>query len=239
MRAMAPVQTPLREGCALLEAIGELLPLAVGVSISPLPIIAMIVLLMSPRARATTPCFLLGWMSAIAAALVLFGSLAGLGFGKGGGGSLVAAVKLALGAGLLFLAWKEWRSRPRRGETARLPHWFHAVETMGPLAALGLGFGIYAANPKNLTVGVSAGVAFGSAQLAPGTAALVCLAYVLIAASTVLVPIAAFFAAEDKVRPWLDEMRDWLTQHNAAVMAVLLLIVGAMMFGKGVSSLAL
>ncbi|TCM17132.1 Sap-like sulfolipid-1-addressing protein [Novosphingobium sp. PhB165] len=222
----------------MLEAIGELLPLAVGLSISPLPIIAMIVLLMSPKAPISAPAFMLGWMIAIAAALILFGSLAGLGFGKGGSGGIVAAVKMALGAGLLLLALMEWRARPRRGETAQLPHWLEAVERMGPFAAGGLGFGIYAANPKNLTVGIAAGVAFGQTRLPPGQAALVCLVYVLIAASTVVVPVIGYFVARERVRPWLDEMRDWLTQHNAAVMAVLLLIVGAMMFGKGVSSLA-
>lgn len=44
----------------MLEMIGDLLPLAIGVSISPLPIIAMILLLMSPRPANCAPAFLLG-----------------------------------------------------------------------------------------------------------------------------------------------------------------------------------
>jgi threonine/homoserine/homoserine lactone efflux protein len=222
----------------MLQAIGELLPLAIGVSISPLPIIAMIVLLMSPRARVSAPAFVLGWVAAVTAALIVFAFLSGLGVGKGGKGTVAAIVKLVLGTGLLFLAYKEWRARPAPGESGQLPHWLDAVENMGPLTAGGFGFAIYAANPKNLTVGIAAGVAFASAHLPLEQAAVVCAIYTLLATSTVILPVTAFFVAEKRARPWLDEMRDWLTQHNSAVMAVLLLVIGTMMIGKGVTTLA-
>lgn len=222
----------------MFEAIGELLPLAVGVSISPLPIIAMIVLLMSPQARLTAPVFLLGWLAAIVGALLLFSWLSDLGLGSGGKGHGAAMVKLVVGVLLLGLAWHEWRARPAPGEVAALPHWLAAVEHMGPLAAAGLGFGIYAANPKNLTVGMAAGISFGAHHLPPGQTIFTVIIYLLIAAVTIWLPILGYFLAERRVRPWLDEMRVWLTQHNAAVMAVLLLVIGAMMSGKGIAALA-
>ena len=43
-------------------AIGTTLPLAVGVAISPLPIIAVILLLVTPRASTCGPAFLVGWL---------------------------------------------------------------------------------------------------------------------------------------------------------------------------------
>ncbi|MGO4167787.1 GAP family protein [Novosphingobium sp. PhB55] len=221
----------------MLEAAGELLPLAVGISISPLPIIALIVLLMSPQAGRSTPAFLLGWIASISTALLVFAYLSKLGFGSGGAGNIAAIVKLALGAGLLYLAVREWRARPKPGETATLPHWLEAVKDMRPLSAGLLGFGIYAANPKNLTMGIASGVAFGSAHLPPGPAIAVAAIFVLTAASTILVPVVAFWSARQRVQPWLDEMREWLTQHNTAVMAVLLLVVSAMMLGKGIAAL--
>jgi hypothetical protein len=49
--------------------------------------------------------------------------------------------------------------------------------------------------------------------------------------------ILAFIFAEDRVRPWLNELHDWLAQHNAACMAVLLSIIGATMLGKGFAAL--
>lgn len=222
----------------MLEAVGELLPFAVGVALSPLPIMAVTVLLMSPRARSTTPPFLLGWMAAIATALIVFAAISGMSSGNGEAGKVVAVVKLLLGGGLLFLARKEWRARPRRGETAKAPRWLQRVEEMGPVAAGASGFGIFAVNPKNLTVGVAAGVLLGSMELPVASAVTVIGIYVLIAASTVLVPTVAYFAMQDRIRPWLEEVRDWLTQNNAVVMAVVLLVIGAVMVGKGLSGFA-
>ena len=45
------------------RAIGELLPSAVGVAISPLPIVAMVLMLVSAHGRANGPAFLLGWVA--------------------------------------------------------------------------------------------------------------------------------------------------------------------------------
>ena len=54
------------------SVIGEILPLAVGIAISPVPIIAVILMLLSPRAKATSVGFLLGWLFGIIVAIVLF-----------------------------------------------------------------------------------------------------------------------------------------------------------------------
>ena len=40
------------------EVMGQILPLALGVAISPIPIIAAILMLLSPRARATSVGYL-------------------------------------------------------------------------------------------------------------------------------------------------------------------------------------
>ena len=48
------------------QGIGEVLTFAVGVAISPVPIIAVILMLFSQRARVNGPLFLLGWVLALA-----------------------------------------------------------------------------------------------------------------------------------------------------------------------------
>ena len=48
------------------QGIGEVLTFAVGVAISPVPIIAVILMLFSQRARVNCPLFLLGWVLALA-----------------------------------------------------------------------------------------------------------------------------------------------------------------------------
>jgi hypothetical protein len=44
------------------QAIGQLLPLAVAAAISPVPIIASVLLLLTPRAAATGTAYVVGWL---------------------------------------------------------------------------------------------------------------------------------------------------------------------------------
>ena len=48
------------------EAIGQSLSLAVGVALSPVPIIAVILMLVTPRARSNGPAFIAGWLLGLA-----------------------------------------------------------------------------------------------------------------------------------------------------------------------------
>jgi hypothetical protein len=52
--------------------IGEILPLAVGVAVSPIPIIAAILMLFSERAGSTSSGFLIGWILGIVVATAIF-----------------------------------------------------------------------------------------------------------------------------------------------------------------------
>lgn len=102
--------------------IGEILPLAVGIAISPIPIIAAILMLLSPRAKGTSLGFLIGWLVGIVVAIVLFTLLSSIIPQETGDSSPVAGViKIILGALLLFLAIKQWRTRPAGGEHANMP----------------------------------------------------------------------------------------------------------------------
>ena len=55
-----------------MRVIGDILPLALGVMISPIPIIAAILMLLSPKAKGTSVGFLLGWVAGIVVALTVF-----------------------------------------------------------------------------------------------------------------------------------------------------------------------
>jgi len=48
------------------QAIGGSLALAVGVALSPVPIIAVVLMLTTRRARANGPLFVLGWLAGLA-----------------------------------------------------------------------------------------------------------------------------------------------------------------------------
>jgi threonine/homoserine/homoserine lactone efflux protein len=127
---LATVQTGRLDNVG--SVIGEILPLAVGIAISPIPIIAAILMLLSPKAKTTSVGFLLGWVAGIVVAIVLFTLLSSvLPQQTSSGSSPVAGViKIILGALLLFLAAKQWRARPAEGERAEMPKWMSAIDSM-------------------------------------------------------------------------------------------------------------
>jgi len=218
--------------------IGETLPLAVGIAISPVPIIAAILMLLSPKAKGASVGFLLGWITGIVVAIVVFALLSSVlpAQDESGSSPVRGVIKIILGALLLFLALRQWRGRPAEGEQATMPKWMSAIDSMTAGKALGLGFLLSAVNPKNLLMAISAGLIIGGAGLAVGQTVVVIVIFVLLAASTVLIPVVAYLIASERLAGPLDRLRAWLVNNNATIMAVLLLVIGVAVIGKGFGS---
>ena len=216
--------------------IGDILPLAVGIAISPIPIIAAILMLLSPKARSTSVGFLGGWVLGIAVAATVFTLLSSVlpEAGEDAAKPVTAVIQLVLGAGLLVLALRQWRSRPAPPEEPALPTWMAGIDTMTAGRALGLGFLLAAVNPKNLLLGAAAGVAVGSAGLDAGAVVVVLVVFTVIAAASVALPVVAYLVASDRMAAPLERLRAWLVHNNATVMAVLLLVIGVVLIGKGI-----
>jgi threonine/homoserine/homoserine lactone efflux protein len=217
------------------SVIGAILPLAIGIAISPIPIIAVILMLLSPRAKRTSVGFMIGWLLGIVIDLVVFTLLSSVIPQRDEGGSPVAGViKIILGLLLLFLAFRQWQARPANGEEASMPKWMSAIDSMTAGKALGLGFLLAAVNPKNLLLAASAGLIVGGAGLGFGQGlTLVIIIFVLLAACTVLIPVIGFLVASRRLAGPLDQLRGWLLKNNATIMSVLLLVIGVAVIGKG------
>jgi len=218
--------------------LGDILPLAIGVAISPIPIIAAILMLLSPKAKGTSVGFLLGWIVGIVVAVTLFTLLSSVmpESDSDAANPTKGVIQLLLGAALLFLALKQWRSRPAPGEEAELPAWMSAIDGMTAGKAIGLGFLLAAVNPKNLLMGVAAGLVIGDAALDAGETALAILIFTLLAACTVAIPVIAYLVAAKRMAAPLESLRAWLVHNNATVMAVLLLVIGVVIIGKGIAN---
>jgi threonine/homoserine/homoserine lactone efflux protein len=221
------------------DAIGQVLPLAVVVALSPVPIIAVVLMLGTPRARVNGPAFLLGWALGltVVGALVLVVAGAAKASDNEEPATWVHVLKLALGLLLVLLAVKQWRGRPRRGAENDLPAWMKKVDTFTPGRTIAVAAALSGVNPKNLVVVVAAGAAIAQTGIDTSEQAIALAAFVLVATLGPGLPVAAYFLLGDRARRLLDELKAWMGAHSAAIMAVLCLVIGAKLIGDAVSGL--
>jgi len=218
--------------------IGELLPQAVTIAISPIPIIAAILMLLSPRARTVALAFLVGWVVGIAVAVVVVTLLSSSVPAADPDASkpVAGVVKIVLGVLLVLLAVRQWRARPAPGTTAAAPKWMAAIDSMTPVKAAGLAFLLAAVNPKNLMMAVAAGVTVGTSSASTGAVVWSLVVFVVIASLSIALPVVGFLVAGRRIVGPLGTMRDWLTANNATIMAVLFLVIGVTTLGKGIGA---
>jgi threonine/homoserine/homoserine lactone efflux protein len=222
------------------EAIGAVLAPAVGVALSPLPIIAVILILFSPRARTLGPLFALGWvlgMSIVIALVLIFANPANLEDDASNPSTTSAIIHLVLGLLLLFLAFKQWQGRPKEGETPEMPKWMQSIDKVSPLVAFGLGAFLSGLNPKNLIFTLGAATSIAQANLATGESIVVALIFIVIASISVGGAVIWYLVAGERATATLTEVKDWMTLHNSVVMMVLFLILGVSFVGKGIGGL--
>jgi threonine/homoserine/homoserine lactone efflux protein len=221
------------------DAIGQVLSLAVGVSLSPVPIIAVVLMLGTPRARVNGPAFVLGWILGLAIVGTIFLVVAG-GAGADDGGepaTWVDWVKVALGALLLLVAVKQWRGRPRAGEEAALPKWMQTIDQFTPARAFGIAAALSGINPKNLLLTAAAAAAIAQSGVDAGEQAVALGVFIIVGTLGPAAPVVIYFALGERGTHLLDELKAWMGAHNAAIMTVLCLVIGAKLIGDGISGL--
>jgi threonine/homoserine/homoserine lactone efflux protein len=219
------------------EAIGQVLSFGVGVALSPIPIIGVVLMLGTARARSNGPAFILGWILglAVAGTIVLLVSSGAGASEEGEPADWVNVLKLVLGLLLLLVALKQWRDRPREGQEAEMPKWMEAIDAFKPGKAAGFGVLLSALNPKNLLLAVGAAAAIAQTDASAGAQAVALAVFVLIGTVGTGTPVALYFALGERSKRILDDLKAWMSQNNAAIMAVLCLIIGAKLIGDGIS----
>ncbi len=216
------------------EAIGSILGSAAGVAVSPVPVIAVILMLFSHRAPANALAFSLGWVLALA----LVGTLVLLADPGGSGGEPSTpggVLKLVIGAVFLLLAGRQWRTRPTEGEEPSLPGWMETVDGFSPARSFGLALLLAGVNPKNLGLTLSAASSLGAYDLTATAEAVALVVYVLLASVSILGPVVYYYVDGSSAQSALREARSWLTANNHTVMTVLLLVLGAKTLGEGLA----
>jgi threonine/homoserine/homoserine lactone efflux protein len=221
------------------HGISAILTFAVGVAISPVPIIAVTLMLFSQRARVNGLIFLLGWVVALA----VVSGIAYLAADQANAATdsttsdTIAWGKIVFGVLFLLLAARNWRSRPAPGTEPEMPKWMAGIDALKPAKALGLGLLLAGVNPKNLMLAAAAGAALAALGLSTANAVGSLIVFIVVASLTIAAPVVYFLLGGDDARARLDEMKNWLALHNNAVMAVLFLVFGAKLIADGLAPL--
>ena len=221
------------------QGISEILTFAVGVAISPVPIIAVTLMLFSQRARVNGPVFLLGWVVALAIVSGVVYALADQGDAATDSttSDAIAWGKIVFGVLFLLLAVRNWRHRPAPGVQPEMPKWMAGIDALKPGKALGLGLLLAGVNPKNLMLAAAAGAGLAQLGLSTGDAVGSLIVFVAIGSLTIAGPVVYYLVGGEQAKARLDEMKDWLAVHNDAVMAVLFLVFGVNLIAKGLPPL--
>ena len=218
--------------------LSDLLPMAIGIALSPMPIAAVILMLFTPKARTNGVAFVLGWLGGlilVGGAIMLFG---GDSAGTTDDPSVASLwVKTALGVLLLLLAVRQWSTRPGPDEEPVVPKWMQAVDTFTAAKAFGVAALLSGVNPKNLAFDAAGVAVILQAELDPTAQWIAFGIFILLASVTVIVPVAYYLIAGDRADATLRSMKKWLIANNAAVMSVLLLIFGVKLLTEGVQGL--
>ncbi|MBU4337110.1 MAG: GAP family protein [Actinobacteria bacterium] len=208
--------------------LSQLIPIAAGIILSPLPIAAIIAVLLSPRARTNGFAYAAAFWSvcfgvtAVTALTTSHASSAG-----GTHGTATTILGLVLTIGFLALAVASWVTRPKHGAPAKAPGWLQAIDGMSAGRAFGLGIVMALTNGKNIPLELKAGALIGSGGHGAATALAVAALFALGASLGILVPTLLAATGIPAVTTTLARLKALLISHNAVIMTVLFAVLAA------------
>lgn len=212
--------------------IASLLPAALGLALSPAPIIELILVLFSRRRVPNTIAFVSA-LIVLSAAAVAVGA-AGQSATESSAGKTSAGMAIGLivlGALLLIVGARNWRNRTDASE----PKAFQAISGMAPAAAAFLALGATFVNPKNLVLLLAAGQTIGAAT--SGSKVLLGGVFVLVATAPYTLAAGYALIGGAPANRNLDRARAWLVARNRLIMGIICLLLGLLLFVKGVAAL--
>jgi hypothetical protein len=215
--------------------IGLILPFAVGVALSPMAIVAVIVLTQSSHAAVNAGAFVAGWLLGLVIVTMALLLATGL-LGAGGAATpgWVAIARIVGGLVLLLFAW-ERASAARIASTAST--WIGGLDRVSADRALAMGALQAALDPRKLIILAAVALTVGRVGQGSTEALVAVIVFVIIGTLGVALPLILPRIAGAAAHPRLEMLRDRLADDNATIQAVTLLLLGALLVGQGLAGL--
>jgi Sap, sulfolipid-1-addressing protein len=212
--------------------LGQTLPYALGILLSPLPVIPVLFMLLGPRPRQSSIGYAVGWCCGIAFFTEIFVLVSVFITTIESTPHWLSWAAFPLGIALLLLAIQRWsvRHKPKP-----LPAWMSALETASPAKAFGLGFLVSIVSSPVFLIG--AGLTIGTASQSAAKDALDVLTFTVIASGLVILPVVVYLIAGKSVASALLASKQWLERNYGTVSTVILFVFGVLILMKGIGSL--
>ena len=212
-----------------------LIPLGLVISLSPLTVIPAVLVLQAPRARPSSLAFLAGWVLGLVALTALSVAASGLLGGLDKSPPRWSSwLRVVLGSVLILYGIVRWFTRHSHTES---PAWLRSFDTITPVRATLTGAVLAVVRPDVALICVPAGLGIGTSGLGLVGDWLAAAFFVAVAASSVAIPILAYAAAGARLDPTLARVKNWMDKNNAALLAALLVVIGAMVLYHGIRAL--
>lgn len=218
-------------------ALGDLVPSAAAVALSPFPIIAVVVVLGAPHPRRNGVAFLAGWLVGLTALSVVVVAVAGGVVSEGEGSSALAWARVVGALALFALAARRWRTRPTGDEEPVVPGWMASLDDLSARKAVGVGLALAGANPKNIALTIAAVAAVGDLGSSDRERALVIATYVALGSITVVGAVVGHLVAGERAGPPLAAVKRFMLHNHTAILVVVLVLIGVMIGSEGLSAL--
>lgn len=214
--------------------IAELIPLALVIALSPFSIIPGILVLHAPRPRPTSLAFLAGWALGISVITAIFVGASDLSAGLGNSPAWAPYLRIVIGIGLIALGLYRWLTRSRSGHT---PKWMTSLTSVRPSRAFLTALVLTVANIKVFLMCAAAGAVIGTADLGTTQIWVAAAVFIVIAVSSVALPVLGFLVAGERLDEPLNKLKIWMEQNHAALIGAILLLIGLALLYKGIHAL--
>lgn len=209
------------------DAILQSLPIALGIVVATLPVIAIPLILITRREIG----ILLAFMAGYAGGLLVVGGVV-ISFADlvtpndAAPARWIVWLRILLGLALLVLAWRKWRGRAAAGDAEDVPGWMKSIDTIGAWRAAILGFAMVALNPKNVVLVASGGLAIAQATPAPLAQSGALLVFATVSGIGIAMPYLMWITMGEAAIAPLDRLKVAMARNNRLIITAILALLG-------------
>gem|GEM_PF-4623568 len=206
--------------------------MVIGLLVSPIPVVALLIMLMTNQARQNGLALIAGWLSGITGVGLLVVSFPFLGKIESDNVALASLIRTGIGA--ILITWAAYKVFTRyHNRNSRTPKFFSKLDQLKPRAVFGVGILVSAGNIKNLGFSAAAAIVLNQTvdNLVHKLGYLV--AYSLVGSLTLFIPMVLYLVLRHQADPILQRWKIWLISYHDYILAGVVVFIGVMIISGG------